>query len=115
MSKFEIVKQMVRSLKPGEWLTVPELDLVLDLPRCFIGFESAVCNPADRILEGIVGSAYEYSYQRDPIKREVTFRRLEKPIDSEDGRQTYVSPDRLKYYSFDGRYYIRNAVPYVRA
>lgn len=56
------------------------------------------------VLESIVGSAYEFWYWEDQMSGNVTFGRLEKPLD--DGRRTFVSPDRRDFYRRDGIYWI---------
>lgn len=53
---------------------------------------------ADRILENIVGSAYEWCYfQHGYSRHEIIFHRLKERI-TEPGVFSYVSPDRKDYY-----------------
>lgn len=59
-------------------------------------YNGATFTPADRILENVVGSAYEFLYYHCPVTRDVIFERLMKPLDN--GLLTYVSPDRRRLY-----------------
>lgn len=79
----------VGSMKPGQ-----RLDIAMgELEHHIRGFEynGVFFSPADRVLENIVGSAYEYSYWIDERRRVVIFERLSKPLEEPS---CYVSPDR---------------------
>lgn len=54
---------------------------------------------ADRILEKIPGSAFEYYYEVLPMSSNIRFHRLDKPLT--DDRRTYVSPDRRHLFTQD--------------
>lgn len=54
---------------------------------------------ADWILEGVIGSAFEFSHRQDPITGNTIFRRRKKPIESGTGLRTYVSADRRHLFS----------------
>lgn len=92
MSFFDASVDAVRRLKPG-WR------ILLDLRSVRLaGFahNDADFTVADRILENIVGSAYEFRYYEDYPSCGTVFERLMKP--REDGLLSYVSPDRRDFY-----------------
>lgn len=101
----------VKSLQPGQNVQVDWRQLESEFP--FRQHGGAIFFPPDNLLENIIGSAFEYGYSISPQDRTVTFFRLDKPIEKFD-TYTYVSPDRRKYYRFDGKLYHRNNTPYVR-
>lgn len=80
-------------MKPGEQLDVSENAVQSPLYPFdnFLGM-----SPWDRVLENVIGSGYEYSYERIPERHIVRFKRLDKPLTN--GRRTYVSPDRRHLY-----------------
>ncbi len=94
------IAHQIQQLQPGQQINV-SLGIMRDLePRGFFAAlrdESA----ADRILENIVGSSYEFWYEENPMTGDTTFGRLKKPLD--DGRRSYVSPDRRHHYKREGR------------
>lgn len=92
---------LVAALEPGYAMTV-SVDIMANYVQPPPGWTSA-----DWVLEQIVGSAYEFGYHVNPSTRRVTFRREKKPL--EDGRRTYVSPDRRHLFVQDGTYWIRRA------
>lgn len=100
--QLEYIRDAVQKMKPGyEMQFAPELMLFQPgMP----GF-----NVADWVLEGIIGSAHEFSYRKDPTTGNVIFRRAKKPC-AHDFR-TYVSPDRLHYVDKvrDGLYKLKSA------
>lgn len=53
---------------------------------------------ADRILENIPGSSYEYSYRYAMFSNDVVFERRKEPLDNACGLRSYVSPDQRDYY-----------------
>lgn len=75
----------VSRMKPGQCLEIDIRELQLIPGFAHKGFE---WNPADRILENIVGAAYTHSYEVHPSGRTVVFRRHE-----ETGQRHYQSPD----------------------
>lgn len=92
-SKLAFLHQKVTSLQPGQRIDV----------------DAHFCRDMeDHVMEGIMGSAYEYGYTRLPERDIVRFWRLKKPLKTESGLRTYVSPDRRHFYDFDGRFYRRN-------
>lgn len=100
-------RQQVARLKPGQCLAICERELALCEPSSALAqFAFALDRRGsieDRILEGIVGSSFEFSYERDPQKRVVVFCRLAHPLD--DGRRASVSPDRAHFYTKEGRFW----------
>lgn len=86
MMQLSLLIHRVASLKPGQQIDIPLGEMRLASP--------------DDVLENIVGSAYEYSYQNIDYTGVVRFRRREKPLSPyhEDGLWTYVSPDRRHLY-----------------
>lgn len=101
--------EFVSHLRPGEWCQVHPREFDFD-GGPLDGFK-----PWDRVLENIVGSAYEFSCEENFETRMIEFHRLEKPLAGDDGVQSYVSPDRREYYDrLIGGLYKRNAKPYVR-
>lgn len=101
------ILQAVASLKPGQQITIGFREVEDAFPA------QPPWTPPERLLENIVGSSYEFSFSINPMNREVTFSRREKPL-TEDGLLTYVSADRKQYYNFNGSYYRRNNKPYVK-
>ena len=100
------ILQEVASLKPGQQITIAFREVEDAFPS------QSPWTPPERLLENIIGSSYEFSFSINPMNREVTFSRREKPL-TEDGLLTYVSADRKQYYNFNGFYYRRNDKPYV--
>lgn len=47
---------------------------------------------AEWVMENITGSAYEFRFHTDRMTGDVRFERLRQPL--EDGRRTFVIPDR---------------------
>lgn len=94
MSNYDRLAAQVRAMKPGEWLTI-DLDTVDGNPHV-APWREGHWTPCDLILEEIVGSGYEWSWERDPIKSSITFKRRERPTEHE--LRTYVSPDRAHHY-----------------
>jgi hypothetical protein len=84
-----IVKQ-VNELKPGEAIKFNRHYLNSHVPS--FHHKGAKFTAADRVLENIMGSAYEYRYDECHMNGDITFFRLEKPL--ENGRKSYTSPDR---------------------
>lgn len=68
-----------------------------------------IWSPTDRIMENIVGSAYEFVARDRPMTGNVVFERLRTPLSDDDERQTYVSPDRRDRFRRDGDYWVRVA------
>ena len=56
------------------------------------GLPGPVWCPAERVMENVVGSAYEFAFHEDPETGHTIFRRLAKPLTG--GRRSYTSPDR---------------------
>lgn len=109
MTTTDHVRAAVRRLKPGEQLRVTYSVLRDCEPPTWLAH--IVGTAADQILSGIIGSAYELWYQEDPLDRVFTFGRLDRPL--EDGRRTYVAPDRRHLYQQTGRFWIPLAQPHL--
>ena len=84
------VINLVRQLKKGE---------SIEFDRDFINihvqgfhYNEAYFTAADRVLENIIGSAYEYTYSENPINGNIAFHRLGREV--ECGKVSYTSPDR---------------------
>lgn len=82
---------LVKSLKPGQSIDI-DANILSEI-RSY-GYSGGTFHPADQILEGILGSAYEFRYWENEMNRSVTFHRLAAPLNSELGVRSYVSPDR---------------------
>lgn len=78
----------IKRLKPGQAIQYSRYELIDKVP----GFHhnDAYFSPANRVLENIMGSAYEYYYE-EKLDGDIVFYRLKKPL--KNGR-TYTSPDR---------------------
>lgn len=103
MNEYQLAAVVMR-LAPGENICFPEhmFSRVAMLP----GYD----NPYDRVMENVVGSAFEFEYWVEPVMRHVYFRRLPKPLDN--GLRTYVSPDRRQYFKLvDSNRWAKNDLP----
>lgn len=85
----EIIKK-VANLKPGFNIVIDRCDLQDEFPSRI--YNEVEFTPADNLLENIVGSSYEFSYQINFSNGNTTFHRLKKPL--EGGLRSYTSPDR---------------------
>lgn len=58
-------------------------------------------------MENVIGSAYSIVFNDEGRKDYVEFHRIKEPLTGEDGRRTFVSPDRREQYphTFDGTFY----------
>lgn len=94
IDNLQYLSRLVGRLKPGHAITISH-----DAMREVSGFEhnGGAFTPADRILENVVGSAYEFLYTEHPFTRDVTFFRLAAPVEY---GQAYVSPDRREFAVF---------------
>lgn len=93
------VAKLVSDLKPGFAITVSREELKTVMPMRMAGPFGPEWNAVDQIMEKIVGSAYSISVWDDPRTGNVTFHRLRQPL--EDGRRTFVSPDRREHFTRD--------------
>lgn len=83
----------IAAISPGQWYTVSPHTLADIAPAMpLAGPLGPTWTPAERVMEKIVGSAYEFQFWSDPRTGNVTFARLKQPL--KDGSRTYVSPDR---------------------
>ena len=100
MNNNDFVRARVASLKPGQ-----QVEIDRELLRSPKGLASYLIqeSAADSVLEGILGSSYEFWYEENPSIGHTTFGRLKQPL--EDGRRSYVSPDRRRHYRKEGRFY----------
>lgn len=98
MSNF--ILQEIQAIRPGEHLNITE-GVVNDLfPAANLaGPFGPRWSAVDRLMESIVGSAYEFRIQRDRENGYIVVKRLETPLT--DGRRTYVSPDRRYRFTCD--------------
>lgn len=78
----------VRKLKPGQAIQFSMYELKENVPGYH--YNGAYFSPADRVLENIIGSAYEFRYQEN-FNGDVIFYRLDKPLENS---RSYTSPDR---------------------
>lgn len=87
----EHFRGLLRSLAPGESLTIDRDCLADD-----VMFANPEWTPAEWLLEGIIGSSYEYSisYTHD---RHPVLKRLETICTG--NLRSYVSPDRRHHYT----------------
>lgn len=92
-SALDCAVKHVRRLRPGERIGISR-SLLDDIGR--MEHNGARWNPADRVLENIVGSSYEFRYDINPASLEVMFERLAMPLTN--GCKSYVSPDRRHLY-----------------
>jgi hypothetical protein len=95
MDSFDHIRKAVSQLEPGRSLRVNARFLRACEPPPALSHimrETA----ADRILESIIGSAYEYWYEEDLMNKQFIFRRLSHPLTN--GCKAYVSPDRRHLY-----------------
>lgn len=102
MNSIDHIKRAVARLEPGQQIKVSR-HLLRDCepPAAFAWITKETA--ADRILENIVGSAYEFWYEEDPMDGNMLFGRLKEPLT--DGRRTYVSPDRRHDYRKEWRFW----------
>lgn len=85
---------MVLNMQQGENLTF----CYDQLNRQIAGrwHNSSYFNPADLILENIIGSSYEYYYEISNNLDKVTFYRLKNKLSRND-KPCYISPDQRLY------------------
>lgn len=88
----------VRKLKPGQEIRVSWSFMKHIGPD---GWRSVP--PAERVLEGIVGSAYEFTHREDHEKRVTVFGRLKEPLPTH--QRTFVDPDRAHFFEKRGDVY----------
>lgn len=86
----EHIVRKVAQLGKGQSIEVTANALELYVPA--FHHNGVLFTSADNVLEQIMGSAYEFSYQVNELKRTVTFSRLKEPLT--DGRKSYESPDK---------------------
>lgn len=103
MSQFEWLVEQVARIPKGAYLTVKRVELTLAMDGRSSSDDYWDYTPADWVLENIMGSTYEYGYTLCP-NGDVSFWREAVPLN--DGRRTYVSPDRKQHFIYTGRYYI---------
>jgi hypothetical protein len=84
----EFIVTCVGRLEPGQRIDFSDSEL-REIET--LHHNGATFTPADRVLENIIGSSYEFRYTT-ALNGRVTFERLSAPLT--DGRRSYVSPDR---------------------
>ncbi len=77
----------ISGLKPGEWYSYDLAKLEDVIPPPLPGWTAP-----ERVMENIVGSAWEFQFVQDPLTEVITFMRLRMPLTG--NLRTYVSPDR---------------------
>jgi hypothetical protein len=100
VNELNMVREQVKAMQPGQQLAVsPAVLMFRTMPPW---------NPADMVLDGICGSAYEFYYYRDDRTGNIVFCRKIKPFPPDCGRMSYVSPDRIHYVTklYEGCYEI---------
>jgi hypothetical protein len=110
MNIYDIAKR-IGSIQPGKRINIDGHLLGKIAPGAhLVGIGGPEWTPAERVMEHIVGSAYEFRFWTEPESGNVVFERLREPL--KDGSRTYVSPDRREHYRLgnDGRYW-PNAEP----
>lgn len=97
MTRQRVVVDEVKKLQPGQRIDVSAN--IFGRPQGLALWLQHMTefNDADRVLENIVGSGYEYWYRRNDSRDSITFGRLDQPYT--DGRRSYVSPDRRDRYA----------------
>ena len=86
------IRQAVRAIPPGCRLQLNAAEL-----KEMVGRPTPGWNPADQVLSGIIGAAWEYWYTYDQETPTVTFYRRPEPLTDERFR-TYVEPDRRERF-----------------
>lgn len=90
MSYLRHVADIVSRLPPGHAVTLNRVDLELLGSEQMLGPLGPVWSPVDRIMECVVGSAYNIRPFESPATRDVTFYRLKE----ESEEPVWISPDR---------------------
>lgn len=114
MSAHQLIRDRILSLQPGQRVNISEYVLKEASPRPTGMFAMAVAmieqergGIIDRILDGIVGSAYEYGHYIDIQNGNEVVYRLTEPLPSDGPERTHVSADRRHYYRREGDRWIR--------
>lgn len=105
MNVYDLARQ-IGSIPPGHQIVVSRHVLAEVAPSApLVGFGGPTWTPPERVMENIVGSAYEFRFFEDIQSGDVVFVRLREPL--KDGSRTYVSPDRREHFKLgsDGRYW----------
>ncbi|AHF94594.1 hypothetical protein OPIT5_29375 [Opitutaceae bacterium TAV5] len=88
----------IAGIEPGQWFTVDRHELERIAPAMsLLGSLGPTWSPAERIMENIVGSAYNFRFWEDPATARITFEHLKHPL--RDGLRSYVSPDRAGLFT----------------
>lgn len=94
---FEAIAAAVAHLKAGGKLSVDPSELSSGCGGALAEFLSNGFRPADRVLEGIVGSSYTHGWRHAPPHyRLIEFFRVH--CELPDGIRSYVSPDRIHFF-----------------
>ncbi len=104
-SLHRVLAAEVSALKRGEAITIAASALADVAP---LQHNGASWSAVERILENVVGSAYEIFTYEDPMTRNVIFYRLtEEDVKAlvSDGGRTFVSPDRRDRFERRGAYF----------
>lgn len=101
MTMLQMIRKVVSDLKPGQRVII-SFSMSRQLPTQGI-FETEEPFPI-RILEGIMGSAFEIFWERQADTGDYVFSKVEKPL--EDGRRTFVSSDMQELYRKENNYWV---------
>ena len=104
--ELDYILEMLATCRPGQSITFDKTQFLLDRGE-FSG--------PDLVLESVVGSAYEWSYEISQVSPSVTFHRRATPLPEDSLCKTYVAPDRRHLYDYDPiqALYRRNDKPHV--
>ena len=105
---FHKAVDQVSRLRPGECITFDRQLLDEIGSSQLAGVFRPSWSPVDRIMENVIGSSYEIITREHPYSGDITFHKLEKPLEG-DNRRTYVSPDHLErgYFQKNGDFFVR--------
>lgn len=117
MRSLAYVVEILDRLQPGEHCTISghiisnvAREIGCHSPLAAFGELSGMnMNPIERIMEKVVGSAYNLVYDCDPRTQHVTFRHLtapEKEVLKRNNARTYVYPDRRHLYTQQGDFWV---------
>ena len=98
MSLVSDIREAVKNLKPGEDILVSHSLMFDAMPPCAL---TRLLPPVpEQVLNGIVGSAFEFGYEQLSNHKGCVFFRLSRPF--LDGRLSYATLDRRHCYQ-EGR------------
>ncbi len=100
----QLIRSHVRGLNPGfrETFSAELMEMARPKPTGIFALVE-VRSVEELVLEQIIGSSFEIWHETDPITGNVTFGRLQKPLD--DGRRASISADRKHHFKKNGRFW----------